>query len=144
MPSGVSDYGSRTWLSGLFGIVPVPSQYFVALCTHQPGTAMDGNMLAGLEPGDVAYERQQYPSGAASWTPNGPYVTNSQGLVFPTPSVDWGYLNHFALCTAVHSGQIFAWGEIFNPQFVTNTIGVLMPPGSLVLGLHALDNTIAA
>jgi hypothetical protein len=144
MPSGVSDYGSRTWLSALFGIEPLPAQYFFALTSHQPGASMDGDILAAMEPTDGAYQRQAYPIGVPLWASNGPYLTNTRPLAFPTPSKDWGYLTHFALCTAATSGQIFAWGEMFNPQYVSQSIAMLIPPGALVLGLHALDNTIAA
>jgi hypothetical protein len=144
MPSGVSDYGSATWLSALFGVVPPPSQYFVALCSREPGGAMDGDMLAALEPADPAYARQSYPTGAAYWAPNGPYLTNLLTVTFPTPAVDWGYLTHFALCTTAVGGQVYGWGEMFNPQFVSSTIGMFVPRGALVLGLHALDNSIAA
>lgn len=144
MPSGVSDYGSATWLSALFGVVPLPAQYYVALCSQQPGAAMDGNMLAGLEPTDSAYTRPAYSTGGSHWGSNGPYLTNLQIINFPDPGQDWGYLTHFALCTAPVSGQVYAWGEMFNPQFVTDSIGVLIPPGALILGLHALDNSIAA
>jgi hypothetical protein len=144
MPSGVSDYGSARWLSALFGVVDRPTEYFVALCSRAPGVAMDGDMLAGLEPADPVYARQRYPTGDGAWASNGPYLTNLNALIFPTPAVDWGYLTHFALCSAATSGQVFAWGEMFNPQFVTNRIGVLVPVGSLVLGLHALESSIVA
>lgn len=144
MPSGVSDYGSSTWLAALFGVIPLPTRYYVALCTDEPGAAMDGDLLADLEPDDFAYQRQEYSPGVDTWAPNGPYLTNLNQVVFGAPNVDWGYLSHFALCTDLESGQVFAWGELLNPQYVTATIGVLIPVGGLVLGLHALDNTIAA
>lgn len=144
MPSGVSDFGSATWLSALFGVIALPTEYFIALCSDEPGTAMDGDMLEALEPTDTAYVRQSYPSGASAWASNGPYLTNLAEAYFPTPVEDWGYLNHFALCSEVVEGQVYAWGELQNPQFVASDIGVLVPIGSLVLGLHALDNAIAA
>lgn len=144
MPSGVSDFGSATWLSALFGVVPLPEQYHVALCTREPGSLMDGTMLAALEPTSGSYLRRPYPTGAAAWAANGPYLTNLQALAFPTPGDDWGYLTHFALCTAADGGQLYAWGQFFNPQFVSRSIGMFIPPGGMVLGLHALDNSIAA
>lgn len=144
VPSGVSDYGSATWLGALFGVVPLPDTYYLALCGDEPGTAMDGTMLSGLEPDDPGYGRIPYNTGAEFWDSNGPYLTNTQLIEFPPPEDDWGYLTHFALCTAQGDGQVYAWGELFNPQFVTTGIGMMLPPGALVLGLHALDNTIAA
>lgn len=144
MPSGVSDYGSQTWLAALFGLIPVPGEYFIALCSDEPGTAMDGAILASLEPTDPAYARQPYYPGLASWAPNGPYLANLRPVTYPTPALDWGYLTHFALCTAATAGQVFAWGALLNPQYINATIGILIPAGALVLGLHSLDNTIAA
>jgi hypothetical protein len=144
VPSGVSDYGSSTWLSALFGVVPLPTQYYIALTSREPGAAMDGDMLAGIEPSDPAYQRSAYPTGAMFWAANGPYLTNLVAATFPLPEVDWGYLTHFALCNAADGGRLLAWGQMFNPQFVTRSIGVVIPPGGMVLGLHALDSTIAA
>lgn len=143
MASGVSDYGSATWLSALFGVVPLPTEYFLALCSVEPGAATDGNMLAGLEPSDAAYERQPYQIGPTFWASNGPYLTNLKAVPFPVPDQDWGSLTHFALCTQTTGGQVFSWGQMFNPLFVTRTIGVFIPPGALVLGLHALDPSMA-
>lgn len=144
MPSGVSDFGSSTWLAALFGVTPIPAEYFIALCTDEPGSAMDGDILTDLEPVDAAYQRQPYWPGSLSWESNGPYLTNLKPISFPLPSVDWGYLTHYAVCSAATSGQLYAWGEIVNAQFVTATIGMQIPAGGLVLGLHALDNSIAA
>lgn len=144
MASGVSDYGAETWLSALFGVVALPTGYYIALCLDEAGAAMDGDMLADLEPTDTAYARQPYGTGVDEWGANGPYLTNLLDIEFPTPVEDWGYLTHFALCDSVTSGQLYAWGEMFNPQYVSTDIGMLIPPGGLVLGLQALDNTIAA
>jgi hypothetical protein len=143
MPSGVSDYGSATWLSALFGVVALPTEYWIALCTHEPGVAMDGVMLDGIEP-NGNYARQHYPAGASAWASNGPYLTNTQSVSYPTPSEDWGYLTHFALCSAPSAGQVYAWGEMNSPQYITSGIAAWIPNGSLVLGLHALDASIAA
>lgn len=143
MPSGVSDYGSRAWLSALFGVEPLPDRYFVALCVREPGSLMDGTMVGALEPADQSYARPQYGVGGTYWAPNGPYLTNLQPVTFNVPVQDWGYLTHFALLTAADQGQLYAWGALFNPQFVSRSIGMFIPPGGLVLGLHALDNTIA-
>lgn len=143
MPSGVSDYGSATWLSALFGVVALPADYWIALCTHEPGAAMDGSMLAGIEPAG-GYVRAHYPAGPSAWASNGPYLTNTQTVSFSTPTEDWGYLTHFALCSAPSAGQVYAWGEMNNPQYITGGIHAIIPNGSLVLGLHALDASIAA
>lgn len=145
MPSGISDFGTATWLSVLLGLTPVPAAYWIALCSREPGDAMDGAMLAALEPTvDPAYRRRSYSTGPAFWAGNGPYVTNLQSVTFPTPGVDWGYLTHFALCTEITAGQVYAWGQVSNPQFVTRSIGMLIPPGGIVLGLHSLSNAISA
>lgn len=144
MPSGVSDYGSATWLSALFGVTALPAAYYVALCQAEPGAAMDGDILATIEPVDPAYARQPYPPGPTAWTANGPYLTNVQAITYSTPTAAWGYLTHFALCTQPSFGQVFAWGGLLNSQFVDPGVGILIPAGALVLGLHSLENTIAA
>lgn len=144
MPSGISDFGSATWLAALFGALPLPKTYWMALCLDEPGPAVDGDMLADLEPADPSYTRQAYPAGGGWWDSNGPYLTNTADITFPLPAADWGYVTHFVLCNAPTSGDIYAWGELLSPQYVTDSVAVSMPAGTLVLGLHTLDNSITA
>ena len=143
MPSGVGSYGAGAWLSALFGVTPAITSYWLALCSDEPGADMDGDILADLEPTDVAYHRQPYGTGAALWGANGNYLTTSVEIDFGLPLIDWGDLSHFALLTARTSGSLYAWGEFLNPQFVPANYQVVLPPGSLVLTLSALDNSIA-
>lgn len=143
MPSGVSDFGAGTWLAALFGITAPIDGYYLALCTDEPGTGMDGDILADLEPADPAYSRISYGTAGGSWGANGNYITNSFDIDFGLPDLDWGDLNHYALCTALTGGDIYAWGEFLNPQYVVAGYQLVIPAGGLVLTLSALDNSIA-
>lgn len=142
MPAGVADYGASTWLGVLFGLAKAPTLYWLALCTDQPGTAMDGDVLADLEPADKAYRRVRYGIGADYWAVNGNFVTNTDEIAFGVPTADWGYLNHFALCTASSGGDLYAWGEFISPAYVATDVQAVVPVGGLVVALSSLDPSI--
>jgi hypothetical protein len=143
MPSGVSDFGATAWLAALFAVSEPITGYYLALCSDEPGAGMDGDLLADLEPVDSSYHRVGYGVGADNWGANGNYLTNSLDIDFGLPSEDWGDISHYALCTAISSGELYAWGEFLNPQFVQADYQLLIPAGALVLTLSALDNLIA-
>lgn len=145
MPDGVSDDGARIWLSALFGLQPAPTAYYIALCTDEPGSGMDGDIIADIEPSAAAgYARQQYGTGADRWGVNGQYIANTDEIAYPAPTDDWGYITHFALCSDATSGLVYAWGAFLNPQSVDADTGVYVPVGSLILGLTSLQQSIAA
>lgn len=144
MACGVTSFGSKTWLSSLFGVTSLPSSYYVALALDQPGVDSDGDVLAVLEPPTgVGYARQTYGTGSGNWSINGQYLVNKNDLVFPAPTGDWGLLTYYVLCTASTSGQIYAFGQFDNPYFVNSTLGILIPAGGMVLELVSLDVSIA-
>ena len=145
MPSGVSDFGAATWLAALFGVIEPITGYYVALCADEPGPDIDGDMLADLEPGtaDPTYQRVFYGVGAGNWGTNGNFLTTTNDVDFGLPGADWGIVNHFALCDQPSGGDIYAWGEFLNPQYVGADVQMLVPAGGLVLTLSSLDNSIA-
>jgi hypothetical protein len=142
MPSGVSDYGSGALLSALVGITAPITRYWVALCTDEPGPGMDGDVLGDLEPDDTAYARMLYGTGNALWSAQDGYVTTLADLTFPTPTVDWATVTHYALCTAPTSGELIAWGEFLEPQYVAAGLIVTIPAGGIVIALDQLDDPI--
>lgn len=143
MASGVTDFGATAWLAALFGVDPDITGYYVALCTDEPGTDSDGTALADIEPVDVAYSREAYGTGGANWGTNGPYITTLLDIDFGIPTVDWGQISHFALCTAATAGDVYAFGEFLSPQQVTADFDFVIPAGGVVISLTALQNSIA-
>lgn len=142
MPSGVTDYGATQWAQVITGAISLPSSYWIALCDEEPGTDMDGTVLADLEPVG-GYGRVQYLTGPTYWDNNGQYVTNLNTISFGIPTADWGMITHFALCDASSGGDLYAFGEFMNPQDVTTQTSFTIPQGGIILALYSLQPSIA-
>jgi hypothetical protein len=144
MPNGVTDFGAGAWMSALFGIDSDITSYYLALASDEPGIASDGTILAALEPPDGSnYARQPYPTGGSYWAANGSYLTNLVEIVFPLPFTDWGRLAYYVLCDSLTDGEVYAWGEFTNPQYVTTAYSMSLPVGGVVLSLGSLENSIS-
>lgn len=144
MPAGVTDFGATSWLESLFGVSPVISGYYIALLSDEPGADMDGDALADLEPDDPAgYQRKLYGTGGANWASNSNFLATLNDVTFGLPTVAWGDVSHFGLCSAVSSGDLYAWGELANPQYLDVGSRVVIPAGGIVVSLAALDYSIA-
>jgi hypothetical protein len=144
MPSGVSDYGCQSWLGSLFGVYAPITDYWLALCSEDPGPAADGVILAALEPPPASnYARQPYGTGDGNWVVDGGYLTNLVEVVFPLPHTDWGRLSHYALADSAQDGELYAWGAFTNPQNVTTGYSMSIPVGGIVLSLSSLENSIS-
>lgn len=143
MASGISTWGATTWLSALFGVTSPITGYYVALCSEEPSDDSDGTLLADIEPPSGSnYARQAYAAGASNWGANGDFLLNLTEIVFPIPFTDWGYLSHYALCSAASGGEIYAWGAFTNPQTVTVGYRMTIPVGGVVLSLSSLEGSI--
>lgn len=143
MPQAVTDFGASAWLAALFGVDPTPGAYWIALVAGDPGTDSDGTILADTEPGDPSYARVRYAAGTANWAVNGSYLVNSNDIDFGTAANDWGYLDHFVICTDDADGDIYAYGELSEPQFIEADSQLILPAGSLVLALVPVEDAIA-
>lgn len=143
MSSAVTDFGATYWLQTLFGVSPQPAGYWVALATDEPGTSANGDTLADLEPQASDYNRIWVPSDATHWGTNGLYLTNGATIDFGIAQADWGTPNYYALCTAATSGDVYAYGELANPQDVHADDSVALPAGGIVLALVTSDAPIA-
>jgi len=148
MSSGVTDFGTGAWLGALFGVDPDITGYFIALCSEEPGRDTDGTILAAIEPVDPSYVRQAYGTGGANWGLNDTYLTTLNDIDFGVPSVDWGSITHYALCTNDNSdpldlGDVYAFGEFLNPQYVSAAVDMTIPAGGVVIAMASLENAIA-
>lgn len=136
-------YGANLFVSQLLGITAVPAQYWIALCTDQPGEGMDGDILTDLEPDPAAgYLRIAYPTGPDHWALSGQFGTNLLTVDFGVPTAAWGRLSHYAVCDAVSSGNAIAFGEFLNPTNADASFDVLIPPGGLLMAMYGLENSI--
>lgn len=135
MPSGLSVYAASGWLPVLFGITPAPGSYWIGLTTAPPPASYDGTSVMALEPQGGGYGRQNIGSGSGWWDLANGQVTNHNTVSFTVPTADWGYLTHAILCSAAGAGNLFAWGELRNPQNVLQSVPCTIPPGGLIFSM---------
>lgn len=144
MAGGISDFGRAAWLSALFGVTPLPSGYYIALVSDEPGEAMDGDILADLEPTGANYRRRRFGTGKGYWEVGDSFITNIVELSFGVAGTDWGDISHYALTDAPTAGNVYAWGELANPVYAQSGYSVILPAGGMVIALDALDAQIIA
>lgn len=143
MSSGVADYGASLWLGALFGLVDLPTEYWVALCSDAPGPGGDGDTTAALEPAaGLNYGRLEIGTGVDNWGVNGPYLANLVDLDWPVAFEDWGRITHYALLDSQTSGNLFGYGEMNNPQYVSQGFALSIPAGGLIVNLGSNENPI--
>lgn len=142
--SAVASFGAETWLPALFGLIPVPTQYWIALAADEPGDQSDGDSLADLEPDPAAgYARQSYGIGTGNWAADGAFLSNAVQVDFGVPTDTWGPVSHFVLCDAAVSGDLYGWGELVTPLNILAGAPVLIPAGAMVVTMSSLLSSIA-
>lgn len=143
MASAVTNFGAQYWLQVAFGLSPAPTNYWLALCSGEPGTDCDGDVLKDIEPDDPAYIRRAVGTGTDDWTVNAGFLINANSVPFGFTGADWGDIDHYVLCTSQSSGEIYAYGALANPQYVEADQAVSIAPGSIVLAFINADAPIA-
>lgn len=135
MASAITDWGANAWISILMGIDSPPANYWIALASREPGTGIDGSMLAALEPASGGvYERQEIAADGSHWGLSGSgYVANSVAIPFGVPDVSWGFISYFVICSAATDGQLYAYGEFSNAQNFDASYYVELPIGAISL-----------
>lgn len=144
MSSGITSYGASHWVAGMFGVISMPTTYYIALALAQPGVDSDGDILAAMEPPPgVGYTRHSYGTGGSNWASNAGALVNLNDITYAAPTGDWGLLTYYVLCDSATSGQVYAFGQLDDPYFITKGLGVLVPAGGIVIALASLDVSIA-
>ena len=117
----------------------------MALASDEPGTGIDGDILADLEPAVAAgYGRVSIATGTGAWSDptDAAFSTTVVPVSFGVPSADWGQISYYALCTAETSGEVYCYGEFDVPAVITATFEAVIPAGALSLQAASLDTTI--
>jgi hypothetical protein len=133
MPGFLSSAGESHLLDLLTQATGAYPTYFIALVLdkpvsrHQTGEELD-------EPLQVDYQRAAYVNASGNWSGHGTnQVTNTQDIVFPICTSDWGTIKYWAICTDQEAGLVLFAGALLTP--VTAKIGdqVTLPAGTLTL-----------
>lgn len=129
MAGFITEDGAHYLLNLMSGGETALERYYLALITGQsPGIAAYGTELD--EPDDLGYQRAAYENISGNWVVTNGVIQNAYEIAFVTPSISWGYLQHWALCEAVDGGRVFAAGDLdpYQPQIAEN---LYFPVGGL-------------
>lgn len=116
--SRLTPYGKQFIGNSLFGqSIDIPPFWYLALCSSAPTESATGDQLS--EPEGISYQRAEYPNSPEYWIGSGySVVANSNIILFPVATEDWGAYGFWALCRSPHSGLVVATGEFNLDQIV--------------------------
>lgn len=150
MPNAVSDYGSQAWLEVMFGINTLPTTWYLALCTQEPGEQWDGTLLQDVEPWGpddytgTVYARQPIASSDTDWdVSDDGLAINVNVITWGVPDVDWGIVTHFALVDDDTDGNLWLFGEFSSPISANGDAEIFLDTGDLVISLANVLSSIA-
>lgn len=136
--AGLSIYGRAQMLNAVYrrDLFDSAANWWIALTTIVPMAGDTGAHLA--EPADPAYVRQPYGHTSAYWDSSGlGTIGNSQLIVYPPPTVDWGMITGWAMVDSVSGdGNLWLVGELLTPARV-----IAGPDSALVVEKYALQLT---
>lgn len=142
MASSVSQWGADAVADLLTGNGTFPATMYVALCKDEPDPGYDGTVLADLEP-TGGYARQPISMNPASWDLASSGVSVSKVLItYPTATLDWGSISHWALCTAATAGEVFGYGEFDLTARVLAGAIFTVPIGGLSISVSGRINQV--
>jgi hypothetical protein len=99
---------------------------YLALWIGDPGPDAAGG--AEVTAGGSAYVRETITFNA----PNQGFTQNSATVNFPTPTADWGLIDHWAIFDAATSGNLLYYGAFDGAQLVqVGGLIVTVAPGGL-------------
>lgn len=109
-----------------------PANLFLALCTANPGEAATGDNIT--EPSDGSYARQA----CDDWDAAASRATaNSATITFPEATANWGTITHFAICDALTSDNVIAYGEMTPNKIINNGTTAKIEIGDLDISWDA-------
>jgi len=135
--ASASDYLEERILNHIFRTTALPQSpsVFVALFTGDPTDAGTGPEVAG-----GAYTRVGVGRADANWTApavsgTNRRISNAIAITFPSPTLDWGLVTHFAIFDAITAGNMLVYGQLG----VARTVAAGDNPPSFAIGALTID-----
>lgn len=114
MAGRLTSWGAGELLRSFFSrTAGPPTSFYLALIRTTPPTLyINGSEID--EPPAGGYARAEIVNDVGYWSDNGQLniVINSQDVVFPTATDDWGNIGYWALTNAPSEGNIYAVGDM--------------------------------
>lgn len=113
MPAALSNYLENALMNAVLrnSAYSSPATVYASLHTANPAEDASGAEVSG-----GSYARQSMAFGA----PSDGVCTNSGTVTFPTATLDWGTVSHFALWDNVSGGNMLFYGALTQSKLVSN------------------------
>lgn len=128
--NSMTDYLESAWINTLRGTAYSVPALYVALMTTAPSETGSGQEVT-----DGAYQRQQVTLTDPSQESDLGTTSNSQELVFPAASTDWGTVTHAAIFDASAGGNMLLYAALDREKKIEPGDQLRIPAGSLKLSL---------
>ncbi|MCG6183330.1 phage tail fiber protein [Anoxybacillus sp. LAT_26] len=126
--SAISDYLENALINAVLRNVPYtsPTAVYLALFTSDPTDANTGTEVTG-----GAYQRQQITFGA----PTNGMVSNSNEILFPVATANWGTITHIGIFDAATGGNLLFYGAVTTSKTISTNDQLKINAGDISITL---------
>jgi hypothetical protein len=126
--SAISNYLENALINAVLRNIPYtsPAAVYLALYTSDPTDANTGTEVTG-----GSYQRQQITFGA----PNDGMVSNSNEILFPVATANWGTVTHIGILDAATGGNLLFYGAVTTPKTISTNDQLKINAGDISITL---------
>ncbi|WP_060788902.1 phage tail fiber protein [Geobacillus zalihae] len=126
--SAISNYLENALINAVLRNIPYtsPAAVYLALYTSDPTDDNTGTEVTG-----GSYQRQKITFGA----PNGGMVSNSNEILFPVATANWGTVTHIGILDAATGGNLLFYGAVTTPKTISTNDQLKINAGDISITL---------
>ncbi|MBB6176371.1 MULTISPECIES: phage tail fiber protein [Anoxybacillus] len=126
--SAISNYLENALINAVLRNTPYtsPSAVYLALYTSDPTDANTGTEVTG-----GSYQRQQITFSA----PSDGMVSNSNEILFPVATANWGTVTHIGILDAATGGNLLFYGAVTTPKTISTNDQLKINAGDISITL---------
>ncbi|MED3777978.1 hypothetical protein ABES66_00400 [Geobacillus stearothermophilus] len=126
--SAISNYLENALINAVLRNIPYtsPAAVYLALYTSDPTDANTGTEVTG-----GSYQRQQITFGE----PNNGMVSNSNEILFPVATANWGTVTHIGILDAATGGNLLFYGAVTTPKTISTNDQLKINAGDISITL---------
>jgi len=137
----LTNYGIKLVSDIMTNVRTMPPVLYAAVMTRPATFFTTGTQL--LEPVDEGYERVPIHMNSEWWhdASNG-QKTNAMNVVFPTPTVEWGLITHFAMCDDYKGGNVVYGAHFREAYYVARGVQFSILAGNMFFGITTNETVL--
>jgi hypothetical protein len=126
--SAISNYLENALINAVLRNIPYtsPTTVYLALFTSDPTDANTGTEVSG-----GSYQRQQITFNA----PTDGMVSNSNEILFPVATANWGTITHIGIFDAATGGNLLFYGAVITSKTISTNDQLKINVGDISITL---------